>query len=153
MNSVHEPGSRTMSKNRLRNNTESIQIENRPSAPSAQPVASPLAHAVRACQAPTAPCRARLPPAARSARLLLPAPRACCRLPLGPLGRPTRPAARPSAMSRHNCLSCDTVNPVSCHCTSQYNFCIAIQTPCSQASCNTNFAIQSLPSLPLLAIQ
>ena len=139
MNSVHEPGSRTMSKNRLRNNTESNRIENRPSASSAQPVASPRV------------CRLRLP------KLPLRAPRSCCRLPHKPVvACPARPAAcsaRPSAMSRHSCLSCDTGSPVSCHCTSQYNFCIAIQTPYSQASCNTNSAIQSLPSLPLLAIQ
>ena len=37
MNSVHEPGSRTMSKNRLNNSTESNQAKDRPSALSAQP--------------------------------------------------------------------------------------------------------------------
>ena len=55
MNSVHEPGSRTTSKNRLRNNTESKRIENRPSAPSAQPKASLRAQAARPTPCP-APC-------------------------------------------------------------------------------------------------
>ena len=83
MNSVHEPGSRTMSKNRLRNNTESIWIENRPSAPSAQPLASPRAQAAQ----PALPCalhalsRAPSSPACLSPRtpavLRVALPRAC----------------------------------------------------------------------------
>ena len=76
MNSVHEPGSRTMSKNQLRNNTKSIRIENKPSA---QPVASPRAQAVApraqavtphaqaiAPRAPAAPCCSPAPPARSS---------------------------------------------------------------------------------------
>ena len=55
MNSVHEPGSRTMSKNRLRNNTKSKRIENRPSAPSAQPKASPRAQAAPPAPRPPSP--------------------------------------------------------------------------------------------------
>ena len=61
MNSVHEPGSRTMSKNRLRNSTESNWAKNRLSAPSAQPTG------LAACPG-RAPCRAPCLPAA---------PRAC----------------------------------------------------------------------------
>ena len=70
-----------MSKNRLRNNTESNRIENRPSAPSAQPVASPRAQPAllpRACLA--------LPRAPRSPAR----PRACRQL----LARPARPTRR-----------------------------------------------------------
>ena len=81
MNSVHEPGSRTMSKDRLRNNTESIQIENRPSAPSAQPVASLRAQAAHPTPRPRAPraqaARAPRLPAARS-------PSASCSPPAAP---------------------------------------------------------------------
>ena len=101
MNSVYEPGSRIMSKNRLRNSTESNRVENRPSAPSAQPIASPRAQAARlASLAPRAP-RAPATAAARApaCHACAPAPRAracvpraraaCCRTPV-PLA-----AARP----------------------------------------------------------
>ena len=71
MNSVHEPGSRTMSKNRLSNNTESKRIENRPSA---QPAASLRAQALR-------PARPAVP----------------ARLPSVRLPRAPRPPARPPA--------------------------------------------------------
>ena len=88
MKSVHEPGSRTMSKNRLKNNTESIRIENRPSAPSAQPVASPG-------RAPSASL-GRAP----SAQAVRPAPRgsaprqgACHALPLACHALPRSPRA------------------------------------------------------------
>ena len=63
MNSVHEPGSQTMSKNRLRNNTESIRIDNRPSAPSAQPIASPRTQAARPAPRPRAQRPGRTGPA------------------------------------------------------------------------------------------
>ena len=59
MNSVHEPGSRTMSKNRLKNSTESKLGQNRLSAPSAQPAG----------------------PVARTGRPTSCAPRACCLCP------------------------------------------------------------------------
>ena len=80
MNTVDEPGSRTMSKNRLRNNTESNRIENRPSAPSAQPVSSPYAQVARQTPRPRA-CRA-LPHAPRAPYALLPPAYACAQLPL-----------------------------------------------------------------------
>ena len=148
-----------MSKNRLRNNTESNRIENRPSEPSAQPVASPRAHVARPAPKPCAcrslpraaapyralprPCRARPAP-----RAPLPPACACAQLPLAcrarslacasviapararthaalraPAPTPARPSAQP-AVSRHGCLSCDIVSPVSCHNTPG---CIAIQ--------------------------
>ena len=50
MNSVHEPGSRTMSKNRLRNSIESYRAKNRLSASSAQPI-GPVARPGRAPRA------------------------------------------------------------------------------------------------------
>ena len=98
MNSVHELGSGTMSKNRLKNNTESKRIENRPSAPRVQPAASPRAKAecpaarlprpysASACRALHACLRVRSrllacrPPATR--------PSACAPLP------PARPSTR-----------------------------------------------------------
>ena len=83
MNNVHEPGSRTMSKNWLRNSTESNRAKNRPSAPSAQlgPARAPRPRAPhasakplpRACHAPAA-----LLPRPRSA----PAPRLRAQLPM-----------------------------------------------------------------------
>ena len=115
MNSVHEPGSRTMSKNRLRNNTESTRIENRPRAPSAQPVASPRSprayHAC--CHAPCLPrapapaaCRLRTPRAPAPARppACLPAPQ-CLRSPAACAPQrsacaPQRSACAPSTSSR-----------------------------------------------------
>ena len=87
MSSVHEPGSRTMSKKLLRNNTESIRIENRPSAPTAQPVASP--------RAPCAPVAPLLRPAAPCRTL----PRACRALAARCRARPSRlPPARPARL-------------------------------------------------------
>ena len=88
MNSVHEPGSQTMSKNRLMNSTESNRAKNRLSVPSAQPTGpatrlgrapcrAPRAHAVcapacrlrpRACHAPAAPLPARSPTTAPQTR-------------------------------------------------------------------------------------
>ena len=161
MNSVHEPGSQTTSKNRLRNNTESNRIENKPSAPSAQPVASPFAQAARlplpagrcrapatACPAPARPCRApapmRLPaclPASPSA--CPPARPACCRTPAcAPYTRPV-PCLRKCSgyIAIHPC-------PFPCLVTIQFFFfCIAIQSPYSHVSCNT------MPSSLLPAIQ
>ena len=77
MNSVHEPGLRTMSKNLLRNGTESNRVKNRLSASSAHPVGqqhtqawphacvlrgphayvppAPAAHPASPCRAPCAP--------------------------------------------------------------------------------------------------
>ena len=127
MNSIHEPGSRTMSKNRLRNNTESNRIENGPSAPSAQPVASPRAPAAplprlraypasacrarharlrfrqcpRACQRPRA-CR---PPATRAPHA--PAPARPCRL------RAPAPACACSAPGRVTTLSAVSQRPAA----------------------------------------
>ena len=115
MNSVHEPGSRTMSKNRLRNNTESIRIENRLSALSAQPKASPHAQAARL--PPVRP--ARLPPsrpAPTPQRLLAPAARPC-RTPAPP-ARACCAQRLPSAHAPcHNTiLYCDTIWPsLSCN--------------------------------------
>ena len=113
-----------MSKNRLRDNTESTQIENRPSAPSAQPVASPRAQATRPKPRPSAPhaLATRLPsPAARAPRVPLPPACACeparpapgrarSRRAHAPAARPRAPAA-PSAMSQHSRQSCDTGCP------------------------------------------
>ena len=129
MNSVHEPGSRTMSKNRLRNSTESNRVENRPSAQSAQPVASPRAQLPG--QAPAAPCRAcaPLPRSPRGPHAPLPpappAPRAyapsACPAParpapsvrLRPPERPARPAPQrarllPSPTPCRNTAACLT---------------------------------------------
>ena len=52
MNSIHEPGSRTMSKNRLKNSTESNQAKNRLIAPSAQPTGRAARPGLRAARAP-----------------------------------------------------------------------------------------------------
>ena len=127
MNSVHEPGSRTMSKNRLRNNTESKWIENRPSAPSAQPKASPGAQAARparpcraCCRAPRAPRepRALLPPACRARVHCAPHAAAACL----PRARPLRsarcrvrlPHALPNAHAcAPACACCAPVPPAS----------------------------------------
>ena len=105
MNSIHEPSSGTMSKNRLRNNTESIRIENRPSAPSAQPKASPQ-HARQRAQRPGLPlaCSAR---ALASASVCTPA-----RL---PPSAPQRPRLRACAPAQLPSLSV------------AIQFCIAIQ--------------------------
>ena len=94
MNSVHEPGSRTMSKNRLRNNTESKRIENRPSAPSAQPKASPRAQ--RPGRAPYAP-RACLPSAPRPGAQLPAAPTPARAPACAPPAAHARCAPRPRA--------------------------------------------------------
>ena len=128
MNSVHEPGSRTMSKNRLRNNTESIRIENRPSAPSAQPIASPRAQAERPAPRPPAP-RA---PALSAPCLLPPAPHA--RAPSCLQRWPARPTqARLRAPRAHCELSCAPsacpayAQPSACAPCRCYSGCIAIQ--------------------------
>ena len=86
-NSIHEPGSRTMSKNRLRSSTESNRAKNRLSAPSAQPI-GPASRPSRApCRAPAACC-------ARPASQRLPArpARSVARPPTGP--RDQHPNAR-----------------------------------------------------------
>ena len=77
MNSVHEPGSRTMSKNRLRNSTESNRAKNRLSA---QPWPARARPACACCRAPAAPARACTPalPATCRAHPRVPA---CCALP------------------------------------------------------------------------
>ena len=127
MNSVHEPGSRTMSKNRLRNNIESNRIENRPSAPSAQPVASLRTQAARAWLAPCLPAVSSPPAETHApARLLMRLPASPARARVVHARLLCAPRAYPSVVSRHNCLSCDTGSPVSCHNTPG---CIAIQ-PC-----------------------
>ena len=98
MNNVHEPGSRTMSKNWLRNSTESNRAKNRPSAPSAQlgPARAPRPRAPhaparplpRVCHAPAARLpRPRSAPAAP--------PQRACRDPAARLPRP-RSAPAPS---------------------------------------------------------
>ena len=101
MNSIHEPGSRRMSKNRLRNRTESNRAKNRLSAMSAQPTDPTVrpgrapCRALRAPRLPAArPCR---PAPARPLRPARRAPAACARMP--PLPRaPMPPAtARPRA--------------------------------------------------------
>ena len=95
MNSVHEPGSRTMSKNRLRNSTESNRAKNRLSAPNAQPTGLAARPGRAPCRAPRAlrlPV-APLPPAAR-----VPGPSAC--LP-APHAQPR--SARPSAPRAPTC--------------------------------------------------
>ena len=91
MNSVHEPGSRTMSKNRLRNRTESNRAKIRLSAPSAQPTGP-------AARPGHEPCRAsRLPhPALAAQRPCLPAP--ACPAPRAPTAcAPARLSPAPSA--------------------------------------------------------
>ena len=126
MNRVHEPGSRTMSKNRLKNSTESKLGQNRLSAPSAQPT-GPAAcpgrltgHAPRACclcpcalrtlHARCAP-RARYAPRVRprSSRASLRAPRrALMPLPCAPAAprEPLRRAAHACAQRPGpNCLA------------------------------------------------
>ena len=163
MNSVHEPGSRTMSKNRLRNNTESIRIENRPSTPSAQPKASPHAQAarlLRACRALPRACRA-LPRACRACHALpRPAARASAPAPAArPASRACAPAAGPTPLAHapaapsahapcHNTiLYCDTIlPPTALPATIQYSLSIQL----IPHLCNTNqyIAIQSLPFKP-----
>ena len=125
MNSVHEPGSRTMSKNRLWNNTESIRIENRPCAPSAQPVVSPRA------QSPGRPRPAHLPHLLPLACL----PRALQRRVVAWLD-----VSRP-------CVTTQSSSPLSL--LSQYNFCIAIQIfPASlPVTIQYSLAIQLIPHL------
>ena len=149
INSVHEPSSRTMSKNRLRNNTESIRIENRPSAPSAQPVASP-----------------RAPPAALPAlaRSSTPALAACApqRLPTcAPrlLPRPAQHPARPRARLLHSApcrgLCCDIVQqPTVPAVTIQFLYCDtnSLQPPPSSHNTKHCIAIQ-LHVVQSLAIQ
>ena len=118
MNSVHEPGSRTTSKNRLRNNTESKRIENRPSAQpkaSQRPAARPAPYRPPSALPPACACaqlklaRARAPtqrppaaratPACASARARAPAAlRAPARSPCAPQHtRPARPSTRACA--------------------------------------------------------
>ena len=101
MNSVHEPSSRTMSKNRLRNTTESIRVENRPSAPSAQPKASLRAQATSAPRAQRLPAERpalapRLCPACRAPR----APAAACFARPRALYEPRPRAQLPAAPAR-----------------------------------------------------
>ena len=73
MNSVHELGSRTMSKNRLRNSTESNWAKNKLSAPSAQPI-GPAARPGRApCRAPRLPAARPCQPTPKRPRAQLPA--------------------------------------------------------------------------------
>ena len=86
MNSIHEPSSRIMSKNRLRNSTESNRVENRPSALSAQPIASPRAQ--RPGLTPAA--QPALPHALRARPRLLPRARSCCRAPAPAAARLSR---------------------------------------------------------------
>ena len=74
-----------MSKDRLRGSTKSNRVENRPSAPSAQPIASPRTQAARPAPRPPA-CRLSSP---------APRARACCRSPAA--GAPQRPARLPAA--------------------------------------------------------
>ena len=80
MNSIHESGSQTTSKNRLRNNTESKRIENRPSAPSAHPKASPRAQRPGRTSPALLPCLCRAPvaPLPRACRLFRAPARAQC---------------------------------------------------------------------------
>ena len=93
MNSDHEPGSRTMSKNRPRNSTESNWAKNRLSSPSAQPVGQQ-----RAQVAPRPP--SQLCPAL-SARV-----RACCRSPAPHAPRPSLPRARPPRTCKRTPRAC-----------------------------------------------
>ena len=81
LNSVHESGSRTMPKNRLRNSTKSKLGQNRMSAPSAQPA----------------------DPATRPDHQAGRASRACCLCPLLPARQPLRPTPRPSAPDAGAC--------------------------------------------------
>ena len=108
MNNIHEPGSRTMSKNRLRNSTESNRVKNRPSAQPTGPTARPGRAQACVPREPLTCCNARAPhargpcalgPCARApcAPLLRAAapPRArvaCCRAPQRP-ARPNAPRA------------------------------------------------------------
>ena len=79
MNSVQEPGSRTMSKNRLRNSIESNRAKNRlsaqPTGPAARPGRAPSACLPRACSAqrPARPAP-HAPSAPRAQRPARPAP-------------------------------------------------------------------------------
>ena len=110
MNSVHEPGSRTMSKNRLRSNTESNRTKNRPSASSAQPVVSPRAQASRPASAASPVPRAlRAQPSAPVARPVVRAPACTPAARLRPLAQHAR---APSAL--HACLhpACPRARPV-----------------------------------------
>ena len=98
MNSIHEPGSRTMSKNRFRNRTESNRAKNRLSALSAQPT-GPVARP--GC----APCRAlgaaRLPPTPKRPAPARPAPvYPAPVLPACVLPRPRAPALVPTSACR-----------------------------------------------------
>ena len=149
MNSVHEPGSRTMSKNLTQEKYRVELGQKQVKCTKCTALASPRAQRLgcepratlprppRACcrllcapaspllPAPVHPCR---PPAARSLAARLPyvhLPRA----PLAPAAYTPSPAPSllPCVVSRHNCLSCDTGSPVSYSCTSQY----------TQVYCNT----------------
>ena len=125
MNSVHEPGSRTMSKNptqeKYRVKSGQKQAECTECTALGQAVC-PLGSA-----RPCAPC-ARAP----AARLLLPA------RPAGARAVPARPACVPCAPSVPSCLA-----------TIQY---FVLQPNSSQTSCNTPSVLQYkiLPSLPPL---
>ena len=162
MNSVHEPGSRTMSKNRLKNNTESNQTENRPSAPSAQPVASPRAprllprparHPAPACPRHVAPhARPRLPAAgpALSARALLPAEPACAQRavswPCSVLYRNTASASSLLTIQVGQ-LYCNTLQPPA----NQY--CNTISSLASHLILQYNLVLQYNPQPSLLLLQ
>ena len=121
MNSVHEPGSRIMSKNRLRNSTESkTQVKTKPSAqaPKLAQLGRPGAHWRAQARARLAvswagwPCHGRAPlpyrsPSCRVVALMrvpLPAvPLASCPAPLRALPRaPARRALRVAGL--HSCI-------------------------------------------------
>ena len=109
MNSVHEPGSRTISQ---KPDSGKIPSQIGPKTGSVHRVHNPWPARAPKRRLPAA----RSPPAAGAREPACAcSPRAC--LP---------PALVPSAVSRHSCLSCNTGSPVSCHNTPG---CIAIQ-PC-----------------------
>ena len=151
MNSFHEPSSQTMSKNRLRNSTESNRVENRSSA---QPVASPHSQAAR--PAPSAPST-RLPPVRPARPRLACAPSVstpnsvCARL----RALHAQPRALPRAQLPSPCCIVTQAYP-----SSQYSFycntnllptklyCNTVSSQASHLYCNTiaPLAIQFLPT-------
>ena len=147
MNSIHEPGSRTMSKNRLRNSTESNRVKNRPSAPSAQPWPARAPRVVRLAARPARiPCA---PTPCRTCRLSLarpaPCPRACC-APRTPAVRPARLLCAPRACCAAPCRG--LAGRVAALCTDR------VQQPCCLSQ-DTKFCIVTHCFLPsqLPAIQ
>ena len=147
MNSVYEPGSRIMSKNRLKNNTESNRIENRPSAPSVEPVGSAcparLQRPCRAFPALLSPVRPARPTACAPSRpprtRLLPSP--CCIATQLPVLRHRQPCLLPQ-FSR---FYCDTTLPPAAPFSHNTKHCIAIQFHAVQS-----LAIQILQYNPSL---